>query len=274
MNGFNWAVFGVLVAGGALGAAAIIPYAFALNRSRLAEAPLPERTLKIVQFVQAVILTAIAAGLGLLAAGETGLGAPVLAALLAGEPGGEPVTGLAGMLALAVALGLGAGAIIAVLQRLLTERFVPGLKTDNMPIPGWQRFIAGFYGGINEEILLRLGVLTAIAWLLNRVFPGPEGALAIGVFWAANVLAALLFGAGHLGAASAITRLTPGVIGLILLLNGIGGLIFGWLYWQHGLLAAIVAHFTGDMVLHVIAPRFTGAYGTGQARAENRARTA
>ncbi|MBN2472033.1 MAG: CPBP family intramembrane metalloprotease [Anaerolineae bacterium] len=270
MNGFNWAVFGVLVGAGAVGAVAIMPYAFALNRKRLAEAPLPERTMKIMQFAQAVILTAIVSGLGLLLGEEIGLGAPVLAALLAGET----VAGLPGMLALAIVLGLGAGAIIAALQRLLTERFALGLKTDDVPIPGWQRFIAGFYGGINEEILMRLGVLTGFAWLLSRVFPGPEGALAVGVFWAANVLAALLFGAGHLGAASSLTRLTPGVIGLVLLLNGIGGLVFGWLYWQHGLLAAMLAHFSADVVLHVIAPHFTGAYGVGRAEPEERAQAA
>ena len=27
----------------------------------------------------------------------------------------------------------------------------------------------------------------------------------------------------------------------------------GWLYWQRGLLAAMVAHFSADIVLHVLA---------------------
>ena len=256
MNGFNWGVFAVLVAGGAVGAAAIIPYAFAINRDKLAAAPLPERTLRIVQFVQATLITAIAAGLGLLASGEIGLGAPRLASLLAGEGAPE----LAFSLPLAVVLGLAAGAVIVALQQVLTTRFAPGLKAKQIHIEGWKRAIAGFYGGINEELLMRLGLLTGIAWGLNRLFPGPEGTLAVGVFWAANVLAALLFGAGHLPTAASLTRLTPAVIGIILLLNGIGGLVFGWLYWQHGLLAAIAAHFTGDMVLHVIAPLFNGAY--------------
>jgi membrane protease YdiL (CAAX protease family) len=37
-----------------------------------------------------------------------------------------------------------------------------------------------------------------------------------------------------------------------MLLNSIGGLVFGWLYWRQGLLAAMVAHFSADVVLHVI----------------------
>lgn len=261
MNGFNWAVFGVLVVGGAVGAAAIIPYAFTVNRKKLAEAPLPENTMRLMQFVQATILTAIAAAIGLLAAQGTGLGAPWLATLLAGEP----VGGLVQVLPLAILLGAAAGGVIVGLQLALYRWVAPGLKAEHIHVPFWQRLIAGFYGGINEELLMRLGLLTGLAWLLSRVFPGPEGALAVGVFWAANVVAALVFGAGHLGTAASITRLTPGVVGMVLLLNGIGGLVFGWLYWQHGLLAAMAAHFTADMVLHVITPLFTGAYRGGEA---------
>jgi membrane protease YdiL (CAAX protease family) len=37
-------------------------------------------------------------------------------------------------------------------------------------------------------------------------------------------------------------------------LNGLGGLAFGWLYWKRGLESAIMAHFSADIVLHVITP--------------------
>ena len=39
-----------------------------------------------------------------------------------------------------------------------------------------------------------------------------------------------------------------------LVLNGIGGIVFGWLYWKRGLLAAVLAHFSADVVLHVVVP--------------------
>ena len=42
-----------------------------------------------------------------------------------------------------------------------------------------------------------------------------------------------------------------------LLLNGIGGIVFGWLYWKRGLLAAMLAHFSADIVLHVVTPLLT-----------------
>ncbi|MBN2471733.1 MAG: CPBP family intramembrane metalloprotease [Anaerolineae bacterium] len=253
MNDLNWMLVAVLVAGAAVGAATILPYAFAMMRSRLAELPLSENMLRLAQFAQATILAALLVIIGLLAGRPIGLGAPKLEALLAGAPAGAV---LAGIVPLAVTLGAAAGVVILLLQVGVMFRIAPALGEQNRQIALWKRVIAGFYGGINEEILMRLGLLTVLAWLISRVFPGADGTLAAGVFWAANVLAALAFGAGHLGAVKAVTPLTPAVISLTLLLNGMGGLVFGWLYWQHGLLAAMIAHFTADMVLHVVGPRF------------------
>jgi len=46
--------------------------------------------------------------------------------------------------------------------------------------------------------------------------------------------------------------LSPAVIARAVILNGIPGVAFGWLYWQRGLEAAMVAHFSADLVLHVL----------------------
>ena len=72
--------------------------------------------------------------------------------------------------------------------------------------------------------------------------------------WFALLVAAVLFGAGHLPAAAKIWPLDGVVIARTLLLNGIGGVAFGWLYWKRGLEAAMIAHFSADIVLHVFAP--------------------
>ena len=44
------------------------------------------------------------------------------------------------------------------------------------------------------------------------------------------------------------------VISRAIVLNGIGGVAFGWLYWKHGLESAMIAHFSADIVVHVITP--------------------
>ena len=93
--------------------------------------------------------------------------------------------------------------------------------------------------------------MTIIVWLLVRAFKYPHARPS--VVWTANVLAAAAFGLLHLpqlaqyGAATAI-----GISGTMLG-NGIVGVAFGWLYWRHSLLAAMLGHFSVDLVLHVFA---------------------
>jgi membrane protease YdiL (CAAX protease family) len=74
------------------------------------------------------------------------------------------------------------------------------------------------------------------------------------VVWAAIAITALLFGAGHLPTAAALLPLSPLVIARALLFNGLGGMVFGWLYWKRSLVAAMIAHFSADIVLHVLVP--------------------
>jgi hypothetical protein len=42
----------------------------------------------------------------------------------------------------------------------------------------------------------------------------------------------------------------------MLLKNGAVGLIFGWFYWRLLMGAAVLAHITDDIVIHVIIPTF------------------
>ena len=39
-------------------------------------------------------------------------------------------------------------------------------------------------------------------------------------------------------------------------LNGVAGIGFGWLYWQYGLEAAMLSHFSADILLHGLGPIF------------------
>jgi membrane protease YdiL (CAAX protease family) len=89
-----------------------------------------------------------------------------------------------------------------------------------------------------------------------RVFQKEKARLLPSTFWIANVLAAVLFGLGHLPAASRVMQITPEVIVVALALNGIAALSFGYLYWKRGLEAAMIAHFCADFVLYVVGPAF------------------
>ncbi|HLO15594.1 MAG TPA: CPBP family intramembrane glutamic endopeptidase, partial [Anaerolineales bacterium] len=116
----------------------------------------------------------------------------------------------------------------------------------------WKGFLASFYGGIAEEILVRLFVMSFFVWSGRFISKTSEGKPTAIVMWIANVLAAVLFGLGHLPATALQVPLTTLVVTRAVVLNGLLGIAFGWLYWKRGLEAAMISHFSADLVLHVL----------------------
>lgn len=116
--------------------------------------------------------------------------------------------------------------------------------------PVWAGLIASLYGGINEEVLLRLFLFTSLYFLFRKIFKF-KTENRVSFLWATNILAALVFGMGHLPAVFKLVTPSSFEIFRVLLLNGIAGLVFGWLYWSRGLWAAMGAHFVADLVIHV-----------------------
>lgn len=111
---------------------------------------------------------------------------------------------------------------------------------------------AVIYGGVIEEVLLRLFFLSLIAFLLWKIFFRKYGREQIptAVFVIANVIAALLFAAGHLPATSVLFgSLTPLLLFRCFLLNGGFGLVFGLLYRKYGIVYAMAGH----ALFHVVA---------------------
>ena len=99
------------------------------------------------------------------------------------------------------------------------------------------------YGGVIEELMLRLFMMSLIAWLLWKLFYRREAQAPAGVIVAANVISALLFAAGHLPATVQLFgELTPLIVFRCFLLNGGFGLLFGWLYRKHGIQYAMLCH--------------------------------
>jgi hypothetical protein len=121
-------------------------------------------------------------------------------------------------------------------------------------IPIWKRLLACLYGGINEEIVARLFALSLILWLLRKVSRQESPQASPVIFWIANVIVAGLFAAGHIPTAKAFLPMTPLVLGAIFSMNGPLSLVFGYLCWKRGFEAAMLAHFSADLTLHVIGP--------------------
>ena len=104
-------------------------------------------------------------------------------------------------------------------------------------------FIAAvIYGGVIEEVMLRLFWMTLVAFILWKVFDRKNALPSTAILIAANMIAALLFAAGHLPATAAMIGLSPMIIFRCFLLNGGCGLLFGFLYRKYGLRYAMIAH--------------------------------
>lgn len=116
------------------------------------------------------------------------------------------------------------------------------------------------YGGITEEILMRLFLMSLFAFVIWKLFYRgiPKEKIPCGVFIVANILAALLFAAGHLPATIGMFgELTAGVLIRCFLFNGGFGIVFGRMYRRYGIQYAMLSHMGCHIVSKLIWILFT-----------------
>jgi len=143
--------------------------------------------------------------------------------------------------------GLIGGLLAAVLLTAVNQIFEPAIpasfKASQPTLPLYVRML---YGGLTEEIAMRFGLMTFMAWVIYKITRRRSA----GTYMAAIVLSALLFALAHFPAAFQwIDNPSPEFLAYILLGNMAGGIIFGWLYWKYGLESAILAHMTAHFLL-------------------------
>ena len=255
----NWKVFWILLAAAILATILLLPYAMEVQSSAidLTKLPIPLPIVLTLQIVQNGILFAVAIFGGLFFAGRVGLGTPILDSVTRGESVADRVRAI---LPLSIILGVVSTLVVlgleffyfqpAMLKELGNTASALNLQTSQPA--AWKGFLASFYGGIAEEILLRLFVMSLLVWLGRFLSQTADGKPTQAVFWIANILAAVLFGLGHLPTTALLVPLTPLVIARAILLNGLIGVACGWLYWKRGLESAMISHFSADLVLHVL----------------------
>lgn len=238
-------LFGVA---GILATLALIPYLVAMMPLKLAAVRVPLWVLLPAQALQAGVLCWALGWLGLFLGARFGLDAPWLRAWVYRQPH-DPSrqarwwrAALLGMLAALLVVGI----------PLIGSPWHHAPDTGAGLGSAWRGALASFYGGTVEEIESRLFLVSLFVWLLawlNRQQARPW------MFVLAIMLAALLFGAGHLPAAFASGMAhAPLAIARIVLLNALVGVVTGGLFWKYGLEHAMLAHFCADLVLHVAVP--------------------
>lgn len=229
---------------------ALSPYLVSLMPQKLASLRVPLWVLLPAQALQAGVLCWLLSWLGLFLGARHGLDAPWLRAWIYRQPRDPARRAHWG---LAAVLGVVAGLmVIGILQ--IGSPWHSSAAGEALG-SAWRGALASFYGGTVEEIECRLLLVSLLVWLLAWFNQRQAQSW---MFAVAIVLAALLFGAGHLPTAFATGMAhTPWAIGHIVLLNALVGIVTGTLFWKYGLEHAMLAHFCADLMLHVALPLAT-----------------
>lgn len=249
--GVDKKLFLILLVASILANIAVLPYASSLGLLRTAELPIPFPIAILVQIIQATLFSSIAIFIGLFLGKKVGLGAPTTEAWLRGE---SVVKGSKSIFKLACGLGVLVGTTIFILDRFVFVIFAESISAHQASPPLWQRFLVCFYGGISEEIGMRLFLMTLIVWISYKIARSKDNKPTNVGVWLAIIIISVIFGLGHLPMTTQFMAITPVVVIRAIVLNGIAGIAFGWLYWKKGLESAIISHFSADIILHVILP--------------------
>lgn len=241
---FNWSLFICLVLLCIPGILVITPSTIkTIERVAREQMPagqeLPNRMIVVLaSALQTLVLMAIGGAVGTALAPRVGLRAPFFEALV----GGQPLwPALAPQFLPALSIGIAGGLIFVAVYYLyfrprLDAKTVRAMEDLRNALGIWGRLL---YGGIAEEVLTRWGLMTLLVWLgaLLAGSPSPP------VMWVAIIISGVLFGLGHApGYLGAGCQKSPTFFAAMISLNLWASLIFGWLYWQYGLLAAMMAH--------------------------------
>lgn len=199
------------------------------------QSPIPAWLIGAATVLQNALLLSVAAFVGARLAPRVGLDAPVLSAWLTGRSSRKAMSPI---IKPATVGGLLGGIILWGYYALIPTELEVLRQQNALPL-----MVRILYGGFTEEILLRWGLMTWLAWLIWRFCRGEAGVLPTRIAWTAIAISAIVFGIAHLPAANAMLgALTTPVILYIVAGNAAFGLIAGYLFWRRGLEAAILAH--------------------------------
>lgn len=142
-------------------------------------------------------------------------------------------------LVVSVGMGLACGLVLRV--ALLSNLAAFPAPEAGVNQPGqWAIALSSVGAALSEEVGYRFGLVTLLAWLVNKVRSGGQLVTALHL---SNLAAGLVFGLIHLPTAmSLFGTLSASVISLVVGLNAIAGVAFGWLFIRYGLPAAMIAH--------------------------------
>ncbi|GIN62587.1 membrane protein [Robertmurraya siralis] len=204
---------------------------------------LSKQTLFNIMVLQTIVIVILSVAAGIYFGGKVGLTDPFLESLSRGRFDLTNLVQQAG-------IGTAAGIICALVWVVSYYSFIrPRIDTVSVLASEQARHQLGLAaritsGGIMEEIIFRWGLLSLTMWAILLLTPSHNIA-----FWISIITTGILFGLAHLpGNIEKGCIPSPFLIASMVLGNLWVSLICGYLFWQYGLIAAIIVH----VLFHVI----------------------
>src|SRR5699024_8278505 len=208
----------------------------------------PPEIFALLSIIPTFILLIIALTIGLFTAHKVGLKSVIIHPNARVKLKSERIKGIK----IAITLGLFAGIVIRGFDYLFQSLLPNGITKLLQPYDALEFIAAILYGGVVEELLLRFGVMSLLVFIFWKLFDRKSAKPSSWVFISAISVAALIFAVGQYGATALATDMTPFIWLRMIILNGLPGFFFGWIYWKHNLELAILAHIFTHISMNVL----------------------
>ena len=143
------------------------------------------------------------------------------------------------------------GALFILADVLVFASFIPPVLDSYMIKPTLNYIIATItYGGVVEEIMLRLFLMSLIALIISKL--SKDKISTDTHFVIANVISALLFAACHLPTTVQSIGISPIIIIRCFIMNGAFGILFGRMYRKYGIGYAMLTHAGVHIISKII----------------------
>ncbi|MCC5911076.1 MAG: CPBP family intramembrane metalloprotease [Clostridiaceae bacterium] len=235
----------------------ILPYQLEVLETTLPEQyaeiiemlPFPMGIMLILTAFQFFVISFILSFVGIKLARKTGFSLNILDSMI----GKEKVVIDKKATLLSIVIGMILGLIIIGADRFYFQYEIP-MMGQNTPQFSLLGLITGvLYGGVFEEIAVRLFFMSLLIWLFAKVLKCNTEEISSKFYWLAIFISLVLFAVLHLPATEMFFgEVTPMLLTRGLLLNGIGGLFFGYLYWKKGFEYAILSHMVAHISMQLI----------------------
>ncbi|WP_299079396.1 CPBP family intramembrane glutamic endopeptidase [uncultured Paraglaciecola sp.] len=236
----------ILFSLGLLGVISMLPVIPKLMALQPEPPPFPIEILQLISVLQSSLFLLLMIVLGKVFSEKVGLKSPVILAMtnstaMFKELRPQIVPALLG--------GVLGGALLLIIS-FASYSYLPAefiVAGEKLALPWYTKIL---YGGITEELLIRWGLMSTLVWIIYRVTQTQGEVIKAHNYILAIALSALLFGAGHLPIAFALSpQISLLLICYIVLANAIFGFIAGYLYWKRGLECAIAAHIVAHLTM-------------------------